>query len=84
MLATVTDKGRVTAPKEIRDRTGIAPGSLVALESPRAVTNALADFEAGSVDFPDCLIVAKAGAAGCSQTLRCDKRMGTLPGVDLI
>ncbi len=27
MLATVTDKGQVTVPKEIRDRTGIAPGS---------------------------------------------------------
>ena len=26
MLATVTDKGQVTVPKEIRDRTGIAPG----------------------------------------------------------
>lgn len=27
MLATVTDKGQVTVPKEIRDRAGIAPGS---------------------------------------------------------
>jgi AbrB family looped-hinge helix DNA binding protein len=27
MLATVTDKGQVTVPKEIRDRLGIAAGS---------------------------------------------------------
>ena len=27
MLATVTDKGQVTVPKEIRDKTGITPGS---------------------------------------------------------
>lgn len=27
MLATVTDKGQVTVPKEIRDRLGIGPGS---------------------------------------------------------
>ncbi len=26
MLATVTDKGQVTVPKEIRDRLGIEPG----------------------------------------------------------
>ncbi len=27
MLATVTDKGQVTVPKEIRDRLGIEPGA---------------------------------------------------------
>jgi AbrB family looped-hinge helix DNA binding protein len=32
MLATVTDKGQVTVPKEIRDRTGIAPGSRLDFE----------------------------------------------------
>jgi AbrB family looped-hinge helix DNA binding protein len=32
MLATVTDKGQVTVPKEIRDRTGIAPGSKLDFE----------------------------------------------------
>jgi len=32
MLATVTDKGQVTVPKEIRERTGIAPGSRLDFE----------------------------------------------------
>lgn len=32
MLATVTDKGQVTVPKEIRDRTGITPGSRLDFE----------------------------------------------------
>lgn len=32
MLATVTDKGQVTVPKEIRDRTGIAAGSRLDFE----------------------------------------------------
>ena len=32
MLATVTDKGQVTVPKEIRDKTGIAPGSRLDFE----------------------------------------------------
>ncbi len=32
MFATVTDKGQVTVPKEIRDRTGIAPGSRLDFE----------------------------------------------------
>jgi AbrB family looped-hinge helix DNA binding protein len=32
MQATVTDKGQVTVPKEIRDQTGIAPGSRLDFE----------------------------------------------------
>ncbi|MCX7144088.1 MAG: AbrB/MazE/SpoVT family DNA-binding domain-containing protein [Proteobacteria bacterium] len=32
MLATVTDKGQVTVPKEIRDQVGIAPGSRLDFE----------------------------------------------------
>jgi antitoxin PrlF len=32
VLATVTDKGQVTVPKEIRDKTGITPGSRLDFE----------------------------------------------------
>jgi predicted nucleic-acid-binding protein len=56
----------------------------VALESPKAVRAALSAFEAGHADFPDCLIVAKAGEAGCRSILSFDRRMGALPGVELL
>jgi predicted nucleic-acid-binding protein len=56
----------------------------IALESPAAMHTALASFEGNAVDFPDCLIVSKAGHAGCSHTLTFDERMGSLPGVHLL
>ncbi len=56
----------------------------IALESSAAVKSALVNFETGNADFPDCLIVAKAGQAGCSHTLNFDRRMGSLPGVQLL
>jgi predicted nucleic-acid-binding protein len=56
----------------------------IALESPAAMRTALASFEGNAVDFPDCLIVSKAGHAGCSHTLTFDERMGSLPGVQLL
>ncbi len=56
----------------------------IALESRVAVQSALASFEAGSADFPDCLIVAKAHGADCSQTLTFDRRMKSLPGAALL
>jgi predicted nucleic-acid-binding protein len=56
----------------------------IALESAAAVRDALASFEAGSADFPDCLIVAKAVHAGCARTLSFDRRMGSLRGVELL
>lgn len=56
----------------------------IALESPDAVRTALAGFRAGGADFPDCLIVAKAGAAGCRQVLSFDRRMAGLPGVEIL
>ncbi len=56
----------------------------LALESTSAVKNALVHFETGSADFPDCLIVAKAGQFGCSHTLSFDQRMARLPGVQLL
>jgi predicted nucleic-acid-binding protein len=56
----------------------------ITLESPLAVRDALARFETGSADFPDCLIVAKATGVGCSRILSFDQRMGSLPGVELL
>lgn len=58
--------------------------SCIAFESALVVRNALSSFEATFADFPDCLIVAKASQAGCSQTLTFDQRMKSLPGVQLL
>lgn len=58
--------------------------SCIALESAIVVRNALNVFEMSAADFPDCLIVAKASHAGCSQTLTFDQRMKSLPGVQLL
>lgn len=41
-------------------------------------------FETGNADFPDCLIVAKAGLAGCGHILSFDRRMKSLPGVEVL
>ena len=58
--------------------------SSIAFESPGAVRAALASFESGAVDFPVCLIVAKARNAGCSRLITFDQRMTSLPGVELL
>lgn len=56
----------------------------IALESAGVVKQALASFEAGGADFPDCFIVAKAAAAGCNRILSFDRRMAALPNVELL
>jgi len=56
----------------------------VRLESPDTIRTALAYFEAGDVGFPDCLIVAKAGQEDCSRILTFDRRMASLPDVQIL
>ncbi len=78
-LARAYELGRDDIARTVRALLGNAS---VALESPEAVREALGLFEAGGPDFPDCLIVAKARAAGCARTLSFDRRMASLPGVE--
>ena len=80
-LATSYELARTDIALTVR---ALLDNASIALESPVAVKSALASFEAGSADFPDCLIVAKAHEAGCSQTLTFDRRMKLLPGVALL
>ncbi|NRF68847.1 type II toxin-antitoxin system VapC family toxin [Aquincola sp. S2] len=56
----------------------------VALESPEAVSEALALFERGPADFADCLLCAKARLAGCGGVATFDRAMKTLAGVKLL
>ena len=56
----------------------------LAWQSRPAAVEALRLFEQGSVDFPDCLIVALAGSAGCEAVATFDQGMRTLPKVRLL
>jgi predicted nucleic-acid-binding protein len=80
-LATSYALARADIARTVR---ALLDNASIALESPAAVRAALNSFEPGSADFPDCLIVAKAREAGCSRTLSFDKRMASLPGVELL
>lgn len=56
----------------------------VALESAVAVREATDSFERGPADFADCLLCAKAAAAGCDQVATFDRGMKGLPAVRLL
>lgn len=80
-LAKSYGLGRASIARTVR---ALLDNFSITLETRTAVRDALASFEGGSADFPDCLIVAKAKAAGCKRTLSFDQRMGSLPGVELL
>lgn len=62
----------------------LASHATVALESPAAVRAATDAFEQGPADFADCLLSAKAAAAGCDGLATFDRGMKGLPGVRLL
>ena len=63
---------------------GLLGNATLAWQSPDAVARALELYEAGSVDFPDCLVAALAGDNGCEAVATFDRGMQSLPGVRLI
>lgn len=62
----------------------LAAHATMTLESPLAVRAAIDAFEAGAVDFADCLLVEKAQRAGCGQLFTFDKGIRGLAGVKLL
>jgi predicted nucleic-acid-binding protein len=58
--------------------------STVQLESPALVRDAIASFRTDGVGFSDCLIVARAHHEGCTKTLTFDRRMSSLPNVEIL
>ena len=58
--------------------------STVKLESPALVRDAIASFRTDGVGFSDCLIVARAHHEGCTKTLTFDRRMSSLPNVEIL
>jgi predicted nucleic-acid-binding protein len=74
-----------------RDRTDVVKvlralctNATVTLESAPAVRMATDAFAAGPADFADCLLCAKAVAAGCDQVATFDRAMKGLPTVRLL
>jgi predicted nucleic-acid-binding protein len=58
--------------------------STVQLESPALVRDAIGSFRTDGVGFSDCLIVARAHYEGCTKTLTFDRRMSSLPNVEVL
>lgn len=62
----------------------LAGHATVALESRSAVEDAVIQFRDGRADFADCLLAAKAKAAGCDRVHTVDKKMLGLPRVQIL
>lgn len=73
------------APRQIGVAVqGLLDNATLAWQSPAATANALALYEAGNVDFADCLLAAQASERGCEAVATFDRGMQSLPGVRLI
>lgn len=62
----------------------ITVNATLALESAEQVRRALALYEQGPADFPDCLLAVQAEACGADRVATFDRRMRGLPGVQLL
>ena len=74
-------RSRSDIAKALRALSGNAT---IQLESPSAVTQAIALYEPGPADFADCLLIAKAEAVGCDAVRTFDRKMRGLPRVKLL
>ncbi len=70
MFATLTSKGQLTLPKEIRDRLNLDAGAIL-------------DFQI-QADNTICLVVAKHARLGCDFAATFDRGLRKLPGVKLL
>ena len=80
-LARAYERSRADLVTALR---AMATNATLMLESPAAVAQAIEAFEKGPADFADCLLCAKARAAGCSAVATFDRGMKALPGVRLL
>ncbi|MBE7418585.1 MAG: type II toxin-antitoxin system VapC family toxin [Ideonella sp.] len=62
----------------------LGDNATVSLESALQVAAAIDIFEQGPADFADCLLCAKAAAAGCDHVATFDRGMRGLPTVKLL
>jgi predicted nucleic-acid-binding protein len=71
-------------PDIVRALRALSSHATVALESAAEVRDATDAFERGPADFADCLLCAKAVAAGCDCVATFDRGMKALPAVRLL
>mgnify|MGYP001206555968 CR=1 FL=1 len=79
-------RSRYALPGKAIARTlrAMLDNATLAWQSRSAVVEALRLFEQGSVDFPDCLVVALAQIHNCDAVATFDQGMRTLPKVRLL
>lgn len=79
-------KSRYALPDDAVARAlrAMLDNATLAWQSRPAAVAALRLFEPGGVGFPDCLIVALAGSAGCEAVATFDQGMRSLPQVQLL
>lgn len=80
-LSRAYGRSRLDVAKALHALSGHAT---VVLESEAAVRAATDDFERGPADFADCLLCAKAAAAGCEYVATFDRGVKTLPAAKLL
>lgn len=68
----------------VRTLRAMLDNATLAWQSRAAAVEALRLFEQGSVDFPDCLVVALAQIHNCDAVATFDQGMRTLPKVRLL
>lgn len=68
----------------LRALRGLLNEPMFGFDNRAAVESAVAAYEGANCGFPDCLIVARHHAAGCSATVTFDRRMKRLDGVALL
>jgi AbrB family looped-hinge helix DNA binding protein len=77
--ATLTSKGQITIPAEVREALGVAAGDRIEF-----VWKALRMFQATNVDFADCLIERSAAATGCEKMMTFDRGAANGAGMTLV
>ncbi len=98
--ATITSKGQITIPANVRQALSVGPGDRVEfvqlepgqflfiaanrLDQTEHVVRALRVYSAGNADFADCLIERTAAAAGCALTMTFDVGASKSAGMTLV
>lgn len=78
LYQVLTQRAVVLAVRSLLEETAFV------FEDREAVADAVAQFDAGSCGFADCLMVAKHARHGCDFTATFDRGMRKLPGVKII